>query len=65
MEEIIESITNGQRRQALEQLMHSQYTLEDLFEYLLYHQQPEEVIIIYRIALSIGYLKFGEGVLNE
>ena len=65
MEEIVESIINGQRRQALEQLMHSQYTLENLFEYLLYHQQLEEVIVMYRVALSIGYLKFGEGVLNE
>ena len=65
MEEIVESIINGQRKQALKQLMHSQYTLEDLFEYLLYHKQPKEVIVIYKVALSIGYLKFGEGVLNE
>ena len=65
MEEIVESIINGQRKQALKQLMHSQYTLEDLFEYLLYHKQPKEVIVMYRVALSIGYLKFGEGVLNE
>ena len=65
MEEVVESIINGQRKQALKQLMHSQYTLKDLFEYLLYHQQLEEVIVIYKVALSIGYLKFGEGVLNE
>ena len=44
MEEIVKSIINGQRKQALKQLMHSQYTLENLFEYLLHHQQLEEVI---------------------
>ena len=34
MEEIIESIINGQRKQALEQLLESSYLLEDLFEEL-------------------------------
>lgn len=35
MEDIINSIINGQRKQALEQLIDSPYLLEDLFEELL------------------------------
>ena len=59
MEQIIESILNGQRVQALQQLISSQYLLEDLFEELLELDDPHEIITMYRIAISQGYLTFG------
>ena len=58
MEEIIESI-NGQRKQALEQLMDSAYLLEDLFEELLNQNMQSEISTIYRVAVRVGYIKFG------
>lgn len=60
MEEIIESIMNGQRKQALEQLMESSYLLEDLFEELLSQNMPNEIITMYRVAVRVNYIKFGE-----
>ena len=57
--EIIESIMNGQRKQALEQLMESSYLLEDLFDELLNQNMPNEIIAIYRVAVRVGYIKFG------
>ncbi len=60
MEEIIESIMNGQRKQALEQLMDSSYLLEDLFEELLSQNMPNEIITMYRVAVRVNYIKFGE-----
>lgn len=60
MEEIIESIMNGQRKQALEQLMESSYLLEDLFEELLSQNMPNEIITMYRVAIRVNYIKFGE-----
>ena len=61
MQEIIESIINGQRKQALEQLKNSQFILEDLFEYLLEHNMAKEIVTMYRIAISTGYLRFSKG----
>ena len=60
MHEIINSMLNGQRKQALEQLTQSQFTLEDLFEELLEQNMPQEIITMYRIAISQGYLTFKE-----
>ena len=60
MEEIIESIMNVQRKQALEQLMESSYLLEDLFEELLSQNMPNEIITMYRVAVRVNYIKFGE-----
>ena len=60
MKEIIESIMNGQRKQALEQLMESSYLLEDLFEELLSQNMPNEIITMYRVAIRVNYIKFGE-----
>ena len=60
MKEIIESIMNGQRKQALEQLMESSYLLEDLFEELLSQNMPNEIITMYRVAVRVNYIKFGE-----
>ncbi len=58
MEEIILSIHNGQRKQALEQLLASQYTLEDLFEHLFELGMAREILSMYRIAVRMGYITF-------
>lgn len=58
MEEIIESIINGQRRQALDQLIRSQYVLQDLFIELLNINRPSEILTMYNIAVNYGYLTF-------
>lgn len=60
MEQIIESILVGQRIQALEQLISSQYLLEDLFEELLELGIPKEIITMYRVAVNQEYLTFKE-----
>ena len=60
MEQIIGSIINGQRKQALQQLSDSQYLLEDLFEELLELNMPHEIITMYRIAVNQDYLTFKE-----
>ena len=57
---IVESIINGQRKQALEQLSDSKYLLEDLFEYLLELNQPQEIITMYRVAINTNYITFGD-----
>ena len=59
LETIVESIINGQRRQALEQLSDSDYFLDDLFEYLLELNQPQEIITMYRVAINTNYITFG------
>lgn len=53
MEEILESIINGQRKQAIQQIQESRYLLEDIFEEL----DKEEIIRLYRVAISMGYLE--------
>lgn len=58
MEDIINSIINGQRKQALEQLIDSPYLLEDLFEELLSQGMANEIITMYRIAVSNEYITF-------
>ncbi len=60
MNTIIESIINGNRRDALQQLINSEYLLEDLFKELLTQQMPSEIIIMYRIAVRMGYITFKE-----
>ena len=62
MEQIIESILVGQRIQALEQLISSQYLLEDLFEELLELGIPKEIITMYRVAVNQDYLTFKEAL---
>ena len=56
MNEIIDSIHNGQRKQALQQLQESRYLLDDLFEALLEIGRPDEIIRMYRVAISMQYL---------
>lgn len=60
MEEIIESIINGQRRQALEQLIESKYLLSDLFVELLNLNMPREILTMYNVAVNYGYITFKE-----
>ena len=60
MDEIIESIRNGQRKQALEQLFQSPYLLDDLFERLLEESMAKEILSMYRIAVQMGYITFKE-----
>ena len=60
LETIVESIINGNRRQALQQLSDSKYLLEDLFEYLLELNQPQEIITMYKVAVNSNYITFGD-----
>lgn len=60
MEQVIESIANGQRKQALKQLKNSQYCLEDLFEELIELGMSQELVTMYRIAVNQGYITFKE-----
>ena len=60
MDEIINSIRNGQRTQALEQLYESTYFLDDLFERLLEENMAKEIIVMYRVAVNLGYLTFSK-----
>ena len=56
MEEIIESILNGQRRQALKQLAESGLEFIELIEELNSVGDYEEVARMFRVALRVGYL---------
>ena len=59
MEDILMSIMNGQRKQALNQLALSNYDLEDLFEAIEDEQFLEshrEIVVMYKIAVSTGFI---------
>ena len=60
MDEILESITNGQRRQALKQLSESAFDLSDLLEELT----QEECVAIVRVAIRVGYISFNSANLR-
>ena len=62
LDTIIESIINGNRRDALEQLIDSGFTLDDLFEELLKQGMAKEITTMYRIAINQGYLTFKESL---
>ena len=64
LDTIIESIINGQRKQAFDQLCDSRYLLEDLFERLLEEQMPKEIICMFRVAVNSGYISFNPANLN-
>ena len=57
MDEIIDSICNGQRKQALEQLRDSDYYFEDLLRRLLEDGVYDDVQIMFQLAISTGHLK--------
>ena len=56
MEEIIESIINGQRKQAIQQLKDSSYGLDDLFEELISLDMADETVKMLRVAINTKYL---------
>ena len=56
MEEIIESIINGQRKQAIEQLKESSHGLDDLFEELISLDMVDETVKMLRVAINSKYL---------
>lgn len=58
LEYIIDSIINGQRKQAIKQLSESGYLLDDLFEELLSQDMEKEIILMYRVAVNTGYISF-------
>ena len=58
LKDIIESITNGQRKQALRQLTESDHTMQDLFSELLDVGLEKEVLRMFIIAGNIGYISF-------
>lgn len=60
MGEIIESIINGQRKQALDQLYNSPFTLDELFTTLIELEQCQEIPRMFRIAVNENYITFGE-----
>ena len=64
LDTIIESIINGQRKQALDQLCDSRYLLEDLFERLLEEQMHKEIICMFRVAVNSGYISFNPANLD-
>lgn len=65
MDEIIESIRNGQRKQALTQLMEGSYPLEHLFERLIDEDMVEDIIPMYKVAISTGYILLADDWSNH
>jgi hypothetical protein len=59
MNEIIESIRNGQRKQAIEQLKESSVLFTDLIEELVEQDMIDEIPKIIRIAQTAGYITIG------
>jgi ABC-type hemin transport system substrate-binding protein len=59
MNEIIESIQNGQRKQALEQLKTLGIPFLSLIETLLLEQMSKEIHIMFKIAQDDGYIQVG------
>lgn len=64
MDEILESIINGQRKQALRQLQRSDYSIVDLLEELKMNGMNDEVITMVRVAISVDYLTEGISVME-
>ena len=57
MDDIIESIYNGQRRQAVAQVDTSSITFDELFEELIDRDMLNEIVTIFRIAQSMNVIK--------
>ena len=58
MDEIIESIENGQRIQALKQLVESPYGLSDLLEELNGLSMYDEIIRMVRVSENIDFIEY-------
>ena len=56
MEEVLMSIVNGGRKQALVQLYRNGFTFEDLIMELLAKGDNHEVLVMYKIAINHDYL---------
>ena len=56
MEEVLTSIMNGGRKQALMQLYRNGFTFEDLIMELLGKGDSYEILVMYRIAINHEYL---------
>ena len=56
MDEIIESIINGQRKQAIEQLKENSLGLDDLFEELISLNMEDETVKMLRVAINVKYI---------
>ena len=52
MDAIIESLRNGQRKQALAQLIEGSYHLEHLFKRPIEEGMVEDIIPMYKVAIS-------------
>jgi hypothetical protein len=57
MNEILDSIGNGQRKQALTQLDDSTYTMRELFDELETRRDYHEILVMFSIAQSQDYIK--------
>jgi hypothetical protein len=58
MDEIIQSIMNGQRKQAIEQLKDSSVLFDELIEELISRNMVDEIPKMIRIAISVKYIIF-------
>ena len=60
LEEILESITNGLRKQALKQMVEAGIDFEDMIEAVANDDYLgiKEVVTMTKIAVSIGYISF-------
>ncbi len=65
MDEIIESIVNGQRKQALRQLDESPYFFSELIESLIERDMIDEVVGFLRAAENNEYIKYDSSAIKE
>jgi len=56
MDEILESIENGQRKQAFEQMKDNNISLEEVLHELKNYGDMDEMITMIKIAFSTGYI---------
>lgn len=64
MLEIIELIKKEKRREALKDLNISSYLMQDLFQELQNRNMHEEIIKMFRVAASEGYISFNSAKLK-
>ncbi len=56
LETIYESIVNGQRRQALDQLENSDLVFQDLLEHLEDMGEIHEMVVMFRVAQNNNFI---------
>lgn len=57
LEEIEQSILNGKRIQAMEQLIDSEATMNELFEFLISNNLTKEIPVLFKIAQNKNIIK--------